>query len=273
MEMDLRKYRVPLVLLLSIAIVTAAMISMQWLGNAPETSGKSLFPHGLPSRAGAISSLTVTQDGEQQFNTISVTGSGTASMQADEAIVTLGVQTEDASASEAVRLNAELMSNVIEALKALGLTEDDMKTVSYSVSPVYSKEGYNRVIGYMVVNMIVVEVTDMNLIGEVIDVAAENGANRIQGVSFGLSDGNREELKVQAYMAALEDAEEKAKLIAERLGLTLTGVLYVSESAYQPYQPYFDYRLAIEGGAPPTPIIEGKLSVSVTVHVIYSFQQ
>ena len=227
------------------------------------------FPTGIPSALGTVSA---TQLDEQQLNTISVTGSGSASMQAGEATVTLGVQTQDESAVEAVRLNAELMNDVIASIEALGLTEEDMRTVSYSVSPVYAKDSYNLVIGYRVVNMIAVEMTDMGLIGEVIDAAAGNGANRIQGVSFGLSDENREELKTQAYLAALGDAEEKAGLIAERLDLTLTGVLYVSESVYQPYQPYRDYGLAIAGEmAPPTPIIEGKLSVSVTVHVIYSF--
>jgi len=74
-------------------------------------------------------------------------------------------------------------------------------------------------------------------------------------------------------LAALDDAEEKAELIAERLELNITGVLYVSESFYQPYQPYSEYRFAVAyEAAAPTPIIEGKLSVSVTVNIVYSFE-
>lgn len=269
--MDLRNYRVPLSILVASVVILAAVIAYTLPEEKkPSEPSKLEFPTGIPSTLGAISAIQVD---EQEVNTISVTGSGSASLQADEATVTLGVQTQDESASEAVRLNAELMTKVIEAIKALGLTEDDMTTVSYSVSPVYMKDDYTKVVAYRVVNMIAVKITDMGLIGEVIDAAAENGANRIQGVSFGLSDESREDLKRQAYLAALGDAEEKAKLIADRLNLTITGVLYVSESAYQPYQPYRDYRLAVVGEAqPPTPIIEGKLSVSVTVHVLYSFE-
>ncbi len=269
--MELRKYRVPLaILLLSIAIFSVAIVFMLGGEKAPEDLGASLFPYGVPSAFGTMSAVQV---GEQQFNTISLTGSGTASMQADEGTVTLGVQTEDGSASEAVRLNAELMNAVIDAIKALGINEEDMKTVSYSVSPVYAQYDYTRIVAYRVVNMIAVKIMDMDLIGEVIDEAAEEGANRIQGVSFGLSDERQSELREQAYVAALDDAEGKAELIADNLGLTITGVLYISESTYQPYQPYVNYELAFMGEArAPTPILEGKLSVSVTVHIIYSFE-
>jgi uncharacterized protein YggE len=270
-NVELRKYRVPLtILLLSTAIFSMAIVFMPRGEKFPENSGGSSFPFGISSAFGTVSSIQV---GEQQFNTISVTGSGTMSMQADEATVTLGVQTQDASASEAVRLNAELMNAIIDAIKALDITEDDMRTVSYSVSPVYAKYDYNQVVAYRVVNMIAVKITDMDLIGTVIDEAANEGANRIQGVSFGLSDEKQKELKEDAYLAALDDAEGKAELIADRLALTITSVLYISESTYQPYEPYRNYELAIMGEVKaPTPILEGKLSVSVTVHIIYSFE-
>lgn len=61
-------------------------------------------------------------------------------MKADKATVILGVQTEDKSASEAVRLNAEAMNRVISALKSLGISEENMKTVSYSVYHVYASQ-------------------------------------------------------------------------------------------------------------------------------------
>jgi len=261
-------------LLVSIlSVVILGSISVYMLYNQ-RALGKKLYfqyPTGIPSTLGTVS---LAQGSEQQnYNTISVSGSGTASMQADEATVTLGVQTQGETASEAIERNAELMAAVIDAIKALGLTEEDMKTVSYNVYPIYSKENYNTVVGYRVNNMIAVKVTDMNLIGKVIDAAADNGANRIQGVSFGLSSEKQADLKTQAYLAALEDAEEKALLIAEKLGVTITGVLSVSENVYQPYQPYYDYRVISAGEtSASTPIIEGKLSVSVTVHIVYSFE-
>ena len=269
--MDLTRYRVPFVVLTMSILVLAIVFVYTWpKQKAPEEALSLRFPTGIPLALGTVSSVNV---GEEEFKTISVTGSGSASMQSNEATVTVGVQTQDDSASEAISLNAERMNQVIDAIKALGITEEDMTTVSYNVYPVYAKEDYTLVVGYRVVNMIEVKVTKMELIGEAIDAAAENGANVIQGVSFGISEEEQAELKKQAYLAALNDAEAKANLIAEELKLTITGVLSVSENYYQPYQPYRDYKLAIAGEAvAPTPILEGKLSVSVTVHIVYAFE-
>ncbi len=268
--MNLRKHVLIAVLVLLVVFLAAALCYM-YMGNKSGSASKLVFPTGVPSALGTLSTVQV---GDQQFNTILVSGSGTASMQADKASVMLGVQTEDKSASEAVRLNSEKMNKVIAAIKALGISEENMKTVSYSVYPIYSQTDYNLIVGYRVVNMISVETTNTSLIGKIIDEAAEEGANQIQGISFGLSEEKQSQLKKLAYIAALSEAEEKAKLIAEKLKLSLTGVLYVSETSYQPYQPYWDVKYATIGEVrASTPILEGKLSVSVTVSVIYSFTQ
>ena len=79
-------------------------------------------------------------------------------MRADMATVILGVQTQAETSSEAIDRNAELMTAVVDAIKALGLTEEDLKTVSYDVHAVYSKDDYSTVVGYRVVNMISVEI-------------------------------------------------------------------------------------------------------------------
>ncbi|MEM2937591.1 MAG: SIMPL domain-containing protein [Candidatus Bathyarchaeia archaeon] len=268
--MNVRKHVLIAVLTLFVVFLAATIVYM-YPREKPSNLSNMLFPTGVSSALGTVSTMQI---GEQQFNTISVTGSGTASMQADKASIVLGVQTEDKSASEAVSLNAEIMNKVIAAIKALGISEEDMKTVSYSVYPLYSQADYNLIIGYRVVNMISVETTDMSLVGKVIDAAADAGANQIQGITFGLSEEKQGELKKQAYLAALAEAEEKAKLIAEKLKLSITGVLFVGESSYQPYQPYWDVKYVTPGEVrAPTPILEGKLSVSVTVSVIYSFTQ
>ena len=257
------------VTVLSILVFASAMVYMLQNNGGKNESLNLQFPSGISSTFEAIST---TRENQLDHNTVSVTGSGTAAMRADEATVTLGVQTQEANASEAIRLNAELMTDIIETINALGLTEDEIKTVTYNVYPVYAKDEYDTVSGYRVINMISVKIKDMELIGKVIDSAANEGANKIQGVSFELSEEKQRELKREAYLTALGDAEEKAKLIAERLNLTITGVLYVSENTYQPYKPYYDYRFELAGTpAPTTPIIEGNLSVSVTAHVIYSF--
>lgn len=273
------KEKTLILLLLSITVISTSAVILNYLTQAPSSTEVSEsesrltgFPSGISSviGAGGVSTANLRSEGR----VILVSGSGMATAQADEATVILGVQTEDETASQASGRNAELMTSVINALKDLGLTEEDMRTVSYSVYPVYSRDDPKKIVGYRVTNIISVKIKDIDLVGEVIDAATQNGANRIQGVSFDLSLEKQEELKRQAYLAALRDAESKASLIAEALNITITGVYSVSESVYQPYQPYYEYRYAVAGveTAPTTPILEGKLSVSVTVQIAYTFE-
>lgn len=248
-------------------IVAAAIIAYRPL--APEEDeGLFRYPAGIPPSLGTVAS---TWQGEDQVNAIHVSGSGSASATANQAVVTLGAYTEDPSASEAVEDNAVLMTAVIAAIEDLGIPEDKIKTVSYSVSTDYDWE-LRRVMGYRVTNMIQVEIDDLDLVGDVIDEATKAGANQVQGITFGLSDDIAEGLQNEAYVLALQDARGKANLIADTLELEITGVLSVSESVYYPYTPYRAVAEAAFDSGASTPIIEGSLSVSVSVQVAFSFQ-
>jgi len=269
--MNTKQFRLALIVsVLSITVLGSAMIYVLYNQTVPKKELYLQYPTGISSSLGTVS---FAETSEQKYYTISVTGSGAASAKAEEATIILGVQTQGKDASEAISQNAELMTNVVDGIKSLGLTDENLTTVSYDVYPIYSTVNYTLIVGYQTVNMISVKVTDMKLIGRVIDVAADNGANRIQGVSFGLSLEKQKELETQAYLAALGDAENKALLIAERLEVTITGVLSVTENVYQPYQPYYNYNVRYDSAvAASTPIIEGKLSVSVTVYIVYTFE-
>lgn len=216
----------------------------------------------------------VYQGTDTNLKTISLTGSGSASAQADQATVSLGVEINQMSASDAISQNAELMSAVIDAITALSVSEDDIITTSYSVYPQYDWTENGRIFkGYTVTNLVQVTVKDLDIVGDVIDAAADAGANQVNGISFELSDAKREELKTKAYVAALTDAQEKANVIAETLELTLSGVQSVTEYSYTPVRSY-DYAEAAMDGAvsyAPTPIMSGELSVSVSVQIVFLF--
>ncbi|RLI10738.1 hypothetical protein DRO42_00145 [Candidatus Bathyarchaeota archaeon] len=263
--MESKRVYIP-VLAICISIVLAAAI-ITYRPLTPQSEKEEFrFPVGIPPSLGTVSATWV---GDEQVNTISLSGSGSASARANQATLTVGVQTELPYASDAVSENAATMTAVIDAIKSLGVSEDDIETVTYSVNPMYDYD-WKRVTGYRVTNLVQVKITDLDMVGDVIDAASGAGANRIDGVSFELSDDLAKELKLEAYKAALRDAQEKAEVIAETLGLKLTGVFSVSESVYYPYTPVRGKGFAVEAAS--TPILEGALSVSVTVQVVYTFQ-
>ena len=233
------------------------------------------FPAGTGVSQGLPTLYSGVSEGTENLKTISLTGSGSSSAQADQATVNLGVQIISESASDAIGENAETMTAVIEAIKALGVSEDDIVTTSYSVYPQYDWTEDGRVFtGYSVTNLVQVTVKDLDIVGDVIDAAAVAGANQINGISFELSDAKREELKTNAYIAALTDAQDKADVIAETLGLTITGVQSVTENSYTPVRSYDYAESAAMDGAKSfsTPIVSGDLSVTVSVHIVFLFE-
>lgn len=236
------------------------------------------FPSGfgvssaMPAYTGEAAP-TLYGEGDQ-LKTISLSGSGSDSAQADQATISLGVEVTRDSAKEAIMENAELMTAVINAVKAKGVSEDDIQTTSYSVYAQYDWTESGRVFkGYTVSNMIRVTVKNLDVVGDVIDAAGDAGSNQMYGISFELSPEKSEELKMNALVAALGDARAKADVISETLGLTITGVQSVSESSYSPARVYTDYaEAAMSGVKAPTPIIEGELTVTVTVHIVFLFE-
>jgi len=263
-----------------LSIILAGAIIAYKPGVVPELT--STLPEGFryPSGVGVSQGLPtlysdVSQGTDTNLKTISLTGSGSASAQADQAMVNLGVETTSEEASEAISANAEKMTEVIAAIMALGVSEDDIVTTSYSVYPQYDWTESGRVFkGYTVTNMVQVTIKDLDIVGDVIDAAAGAGANQIYGISFELSDAKREELKTNAYIAALGDAQDKADVIAETLGLTITGVQSVTEYSYTPVRSYEYAEAAMDGAMSiaSTPIISGDLSVTVSVHIVFLFE-
>ena len=235
------------------------------------------FPAGTGVGQGIPALYSDVSEGtSENLKTISLTGSGSSSARADQATVNLGVQVISESASEAIGENAETMTAVIEAIKALGVSEDDIVTTSYSVYPQYDWTEEGRVfVGYSVTNLVQVTVKDLDIVGDVIDAAAVAGANQVNGISFELSDAKREELKTNAYIAALTDAQDKADVIAETLGLTISGVQSVTEYSYTPVRSYemYEEAVAMDGAKSiSTPIVSGDLSVTVSVHIVFLFE-
>ncbi|RLI26482.1 SIMPL domain-containing protein [Candidatus Bathyarchaeota archaeon] len=201
---------------------------------------------------------------EEGLKTIVVTGEGVVSAEPDLAEVSLGVQTYAESADKALKLNSERMNRVIENLKALGLSEDDFKTGSLTLSPQYSKEEPHKVIGYRATNTIIIRLTDLSIAGKVSDGAVNAGANRGLGVQFKLSEEKAAEVKVKALKLAALDAKAKAESIASALDVEIIGVYKVSES-YMPVYPVRGFEAA--GLKAETPVFPGEVQGRASVQV------
>jgi hypothetical protein len=177
-----------------------------------------------------IGTVTSRAEDKAMERTITVSATGTAEAEPDQARITSGVSTEAPTAREALTGNTEAMNKVIAELKSKGIDAKDIQTASFNVEPVmdYSKDGQPpKLRGYRVSNQVVVLVRDLDKLGSVLDDLVTAGANQVQGLAFEVSKA--ETLKDEARKNAIANALRRAKLLAAAAGAEVGQVLQISE--------------------------------------------
>lgn len=200
--------------------------------------------------------------------TLSVDGQGTGTAAPDMATVTIGVTTQGKDAAKAQNDNAWVSNQIQAAVRSLGIAEKDIQTRNYSFYPNYStdKDRRNEVTGYTVNNSVIVVVRDIKLTGKVIDAALNNGANEINSLDFSASDTKA--VRKVALLNAVQDARDKADIIAKGLGKRIVGIQNVSESTgYIETRRFGGNMLMAVAKDAATPIAPGSLSLTANVHI------
>ena len=200
--------------------------------------------------------------------TLSVDGQGTGTAAPDIATVTIGVTTQGKDAAKAQNDNAWVSNQIQAAVRGLGIEEKDIQTRNYSFYPNYStdKDHRNEVTGYTVNNSVIVVVRDIKLTGKVIDAALSTGANEINSLDFSASDTKA--VREVALLNAIQDARDKADIIAKGLGKRIVGIQNVSESTgYIETRRFGGNMLMAVAKDAATPIAPGSLSLAANVHI------
>lgn len=204
--------------------------------------------------------------------TIAVTGNSEVRIAPDEATVRLGVTGQAPTARAAQDKVNTTAQRILAAIEKLGIKREAIQTSQLSLFPVYSQqkpgeEEAPRVVAYNASNTVSVRLTDLKLVGPVVDAGLEAGANQVEGVSFGLR--NDLEARLQALKQASQEARRKADALAEALGVQIAGVQEVTEGG-NVVQPMFDRAMfARAGGEAATPVAPGEVTVSASVTVRY----
>ena len=211
----------------------------------------------LPSKGGAATPSTTT---------ITVSGNGTANATPDKASFSFGVTTNAATASGALSQNSQQANAIIDALKSLGIDSSDIQTSQVSLWPQTSDDG-STITGYQASNTVTVT-APVGKSGNIVDEAVKAGANNVDGPNLSVSD------TTDAYAAAMKkavaDAQSKAQAIAAASGLTLGGIVHISDdgSSTPGPIPYAEYAMDSAKAAPP--IEAGSQEIQASVTVTYS---
>lgn len=211
-----------------------------------------------------IPSLAQSTPSGVSARTVTVSGTATIRTLPDEAVVSLGVQTQAATAEASLRDNSTKMNAVIGAITGDGVNRDDVQTSGLSLSPTYGSSG-QVITGYDAMNDVTVTIRDIGKTGPIIDDAVKAGANVAGGVSFQLSDQNQG--LDQALKDAVTNARTKAEALASAGGASLGQVVRIDETNAQP--PVFEQKFAAATAAESTPIQPGVIESQVSVTVVW----
>ncbi len=213
---------------------------------------------------------------QQPGGVIEVLGEGRVDYDPDQATVVLAVTTFGPTAQEATQVSAEKMTRVQAALARLGVEKEKIRTTGFRLEPHYPDDSDTRrrqpePDGYTATNALLATVDDIGSIGSVIDAAIDAGADRVDGLQFGLEDPAP--VQREALAAAVRNAREQAEVLAAAAGVQLGPIVRIGppESPGFP-QPYLAGAVFRAEAAPSTPIAPGTLTETRIVSVTYRIE-
>ena len=204
---------------------------------------------------------------------ISVTGEGKVTVSPDVANIQLGIQAQGKTVADAQSQATKAMNDVMAALKANGVADNDIQTQYYNIQQITTWDNVKQqqiITGYQVSNIVSVKVRDVTKAGSVIDAVTVAGGDltRVNSIQFSLDDPTTSIDK--AREKAMANANDKATQLAKFAGVKLGKPISISESSSTP--PYPVYAKDVAGSSSSTPISAGTLDITLDVQVLYAIQ-
>jgi uncharacterized protein YggE len=247
-----------------------------YLGNKGVTAQEETTESTQEITSDAGQNVTAVSTSEK---TITVTGTATTSKKPDLLVVQFGVEIQNKTAKQALDANSLSMNQIIDAIKSVGIAEDEISTASFNIYPVY--EGYEEpltkrwsqeLVGYRVSNTVTVETSKLTSAADIIDGAVAAGANRVDSVYFKLSPELQMQIQDELIGKAIQNAQKKAENALIPLNHKIIGVKTISLSDFAIPQPMPTYSMSYDTmarGSAPTPIFSSDQDVTTTANVVF----
>ena len=197
---------------------------------------------------------------------IVVGGEGVVQAVPDRAWITVGAESRAPSARDAQKRNTDLMTPVLDKLRAAGVAPDAIRTIGYDVQYEWEYVNNKRVgRGYLARNTVEVRVDAVERLGELLEIAGGSGATSLGGVRFDIKD--RARLEREALRQAVIDARAKAEAAAGGAGRALDRIVRIEERglASGPPVPVATFRQAAQAADAAPPISAGQIEVRAEV--------
>ncbi|MCR4324744.1 MAG: SIMPL domain-containing protein [Candidatus Curtissbacteria bacterium] len=173
--------------------------------------------------------------------TISVTAEGRTQATPNVAKVSATIETTNDNLDKAREENSQKVSNLVSAIKQLGVEEKDIKTQNLSGGP-----GYETSVGgtepapmiypapprpntNQVSTTLEITVRNFDKSDEVLAALTQNGATNLYGPNLTIDDETMEQARSKAREDAVEEAKSKAEELAKLSGRKLGKAVKIQE--------------------------------------------
>jgi uncharacterized protein YggE len=242
-------------------------------------SGKSQFIIGIVASSLAFSPALRAQepnDPKKDHRTLTVQGQAKVSAIPDIATLSVEVSRDGADMDPVLTQVRQQMNKVLEAIKAQGIAEKDVRTEFFQVHPKYEqdKRGNPRPVGYTVANQVSVKVRDLKKTGKVLTAVLNAGATRVDGPEFEID--NPQLLERQALAMATQEAKAQAEAVASAAGVQLGDILTINPQNVNwpgPRRPLMMRAMAMPAAAQTEePISAGEQTLTAYVTLTYAIR-
>lgn len=219
---------------------------------------------------------------------ITLSGHGEMKALPDIATVYFTISKDAKTVKEAQDEVAQIEKLVLDLLKKNKVADKDIKTENASFYPKYRWvsntvtlpcvggdcpiTGENVIVGYTASESITVKVRQIDDAGKIIQGLGETGVSNLNGPSFMIDDEDL--LKAEARKKAIEDAKEKAEVLAKDLGVRLVRVTNFNESGNYAYPMMYSSKDMMNARAESAPasLPKGENTISSDVTITYEIR-
>ncbi len=201
---------------------------------------------------------------------LAVVGEGKVDAIPDTAYVDVGITVSNVKTVKEAQEKINTINNqLIESVKKLGISPQEIKTTNYSIYPTYTYENnVNRISGYDGNATITVKTKKTETVPLIIEEATNAGANQINNTRFVID--SPEKYRESAREMAIKNAKDQAEKMAKSLGIKLGKVVNVVESISGGISPLDSMSYAkIGGGGDGPPLLESGSETISSVVTLY----
>jgi uncharacterized protein YggE len=212
--------------------------------------------------------LTTAQE-QKPIPQINVAGEGKVKAVADQALISVSVDTKGNKAADVKKQNDETVERVIQAIRKYNLPKEDVQTKRISLNPVYDYE--KKKYSYSATQTIEILLKDLNKYDGLMESLVDAGINRISNVEFRSS--KIEQYKTEARKQAMLEAKKKAEDYVSVLGQKVGKALNIADNTQIFYpQPMYEMKtmaMADGAAAPRETLAIGEITVTANVNVSF----